>query len=637
MNRAERRRQQKKAKKTAKNAKPVQSASPSSEQQTLTIQQTLDIALQHHNAGRLPEAESGYQQILQVDPNQPAALYLLGVIAHQVGKNDIAVDLIKKALAIKPDFAEAHYNLGIAFKELGKLDEAVASYHNALTINPDYAEAHYNLGIAFSELGRLDEAVASFQEALAIKPDYAEAHNNLGMAFIELGRLDEAVASYHKAIAIKPDFAEAHSNLVFFEQYLTDVTLKKLESSHARWEKQFGLPLQKEWRGHDNVPDLERRLRIGFVSPDLGRHPVGYFVIGLFEHRQKNEVEFICYSDRRPDDLTQRLMGLSDEWTDARGVSDEALSQRIRSDRIDILIDLAGHTAKNRLLVFARKPAPIQVTWAGYVGSTGLLAMDYLIADFRLIPEEVERHFSERVIRLPDGWLCYEPPNYAPQVGPLPFERNGFITFGGFHNPAKLNDLVLSTWVEILKTVPSSRLFLKYKNMDAEGNRDRILAQFGAHGIEESRLTLEGKSPHSEWLARYNDVDVFLDTFPYSGGLTTCEALWMGVPVITVPGETFAGRTSLSHLANVGVLEFVARDRDEYVELAVDLANDAERLAGLRAELRGKMAGSPLCDGEKFAEGFAAIMRETWHNWCLSQDGGGECPGKKKGAENPLP
>ena len=382
------------------------------------------------------------------------------------------------------------------------------------------------------------------------------------------------------------------------------------------WEKQFGALLRKEWRDHGNIRDLERRLRIGLVSPNLGRHPVGFFVVSFVQHRHEHEVELICYSDRKPDELTQRLMELSDEWTDARGISDEALSQRIRSERIDILIDLAGHTAKNRLLVFARKPAPIQVKWVGYAGSTGLSAMDYLIADYQHVPEGAERHYSERVIRLPDGYICYEPPDYAPQAGPLPFERNGFITFGCFNNPAKINDDVLSAWAEILKAVRNSRLILKYGNMDAEGNRNRILDQFGAHGVDESRLTLEGKSPHSELLGRYNDVDIALDTFPYTGGLTTCEALWMGVPAITKPGETFASRHSLSHLKNAGVPELVADDLPDYVSKAVELANDVPRLTGLRSGLRERMAKSALCDGEKFATDFTSAMRLIWHEWC---------------------
>jgi protein O-GlcNAc transferase len=338
----------------------------------------------------------------------------------------------------------------------------------------------------------------------------------------------------------------------------------------------------------------------------LGRHPVAYFIVNLLKHRQQKAFETICYSDRKPDDMTKQFMDLSDEWTDARGISDEALSQRIRSDQIDILIDLSGHTAGNRLLVVARKPAPIQVTWAGYVGTTGLSAIDYLIADYRHVPEGAERLYTEKVIRLPDGYVSYEPPDYALEVGSLPFEQNGFITFGSFNNPAKINDDV--------------RIILKYKNMDAEGNRDRFYSPFDTHGIERSRLILEGKSPHAELLGRYNDVDLALDTFPYTGGLTTCEAVWMGVPVITVPGETFASRHSLSHLTNIGVPELVADDVADYVAKAVELANDIPRLSVYRSGLRDQMANSPLCDGVKFARDFTSAMRDIWREWCYSQN-----------------
>ena len=549
---------------------------------TSSAQLLLEQGFRHFQGEQVDQAEDFCRQSLREEPDNPDGLNLLAAITNKKGNINAAIELLEKAVRTAPG-------------------------------NPQFLD---NLGQLYRKAGQSEKAIESYRASLRADPNFAEAHNNLGNAFQDLGKLDEAVASYHKALAIKPDYVEAHSNLIFAEQYLMGVTLKKLNDVHTEWDKRHGVPLQTEWRDHDNIPDLGRRLRIGFVSPDLGRHPVGYFVVSLLEHRQENEVEFSCYSDRKPDDLTERLMELSDEWTDARGISDEDLSQRIRSDRMDILIDLAGHTAKNRLLVFARKPAPIQVTWAGYVGSTGLSAMDYLIADYRHVPEGTDRHYSERVIRLPDGYICYEPPDYAPEVGPLPFEHIGFITFGCFQNPAKINDDIMAAWAEILKAVPNSRLLLKYRNIDAEGNRNRILDQFGAHGVEKSRLTLEGKSPHSELLGRYNDVDIALDTFPYSGGLTTCEAVWMGVPVITNPGETFASRHSFSHFKNVGVPELVADDLPDYVSKAVELANDIPRLSGLRSGLRERMAKSALCDGEKFGTDFTSAMRLIWSEWC---------------------
>lgn len=644
--------------------------------------------MQHHAAGRLAEAKTIYQRILHNDPHHPVALHLLGVIAHQVGKSDIAVKLITQALAVRADYPEAHYNLGSALQEMGRLDEAVECYRRTVAMRPDYAEAYNNLGLALHELGRMDEAVASYEKALAIKPDLAEAHNNLGNTLINLGRRDEAVASYRKAVAVKPDLAEAHnnlgnalnslgrldeavqsfhralaimpeyvlahnnlanalnslgrldeaveclrkalaikpdsveanSNLLLIEQYRPGHDAETLYRLHCEWDERLGRAFRSSWPKHRNVPAPDRRLRVGFVSPDLGRHPVGYFVVRAFENIPATEIEMVAYSDRVVDDLTERIKAAVAVWRDVRGMSDEELTRTILDDEIDILVDLAGHSARNRLLVFARKPAPVQVTWAGYVGTTGLSAIDYLVSDPHSTRPDEEKCCRETVVRMPYDYVCYDPPVYAPEVGPLPFRRNGVMTFGSFNNPGKINAEVASVWARILQAVANSRLMIKYRGIDSAASVERLTTLFEAEGIDQSRLTLEGQSPHADLLARYNDVDIALDPFPYSGGLTTCEASWMGVPVITVPGQTFASRHSLVHLSAIGLPELVASDRDDYVKLAVALANDADGLARLRAGLRAKMAGSPLCDGRKFAEGFAAIMRNIWRNWCVSQE-----------------
>jgi predicted O-linked N-acetylglucosamine transferase (SPINDLY family) len=389
----------------------------------------------------------------------------------------------------------------------------------------------------------LNKAITSYCKVIAMKPDFIEAYNNLGLTLLDLGRLDDAISNFHKALVIKPSFTSAHSNLIFVQNYQPEITLNYLKQIHSEWDKHHGVPLQAEWQGHNNIPDPDRPLRIGFVSPDLGHHPVGYFITNLLEHR-RNNIKFICYSSRIPDGLTNRLKAISDQWFDVRGISNEALTQLIRSHQIDILIDLAGHTAKNKSLVFARKPSPVQVSWAGYMGTTGISAIDYLIADYHQAPEGVDKYYTEKLIRLPNGNVSYKTPDYAPIVNKLPFNKNKFITFGCFNNPAKINELVLMTWVKILKAVPDSHLILKYRNMNAGGNRSRILNILSAEGIEETRLKIEGPSKHPELLARYNEIDIALDTFPYSGGLTTCEALWMGIPVVTAPGETFASRHS---------------------------------------------------------------------------------------------
>ncbi len=580
----------------------------------------LGVALKE--LGKPDEAIASYHKALAINADYAAAHNNLGIALGERGHFAEAVASYRKAIAIKPAYAAAHNNLGNTLKELNNLADAEASYRMALATEPAYAEAHNNLGNTLKEQGKLDEAVACFETALAIKPAYADAHNNLGNAFKELGRLDDAVANCDKALAINPDYAVAHSNALLIEQYRCGHNARSLYQLHCRWDERHGRALRTSWPVHQNTVDAQRRLRIGFVSPDLGRHPVGYFVVGLLENLPKDDIETVVYCDCPPDDLTARIKAASDVWHDIRGTSDEKLATMIGADVIDILIDLSGHSANNRLLVFARKPAPLQVTWAGYVGTTGLSAIDYLISDRYSTPPDEEQFYQEKVIRMADGWLCYSPPDYAPAVAAAPFRMNGYVTFGSLSNPAKINAEVVAVWAKILGGAANSRLLLKYKGIDFKTNRERLTRLFEAHAIDRSRITFEGRTPHAEALARYNDIDIALDPFPYSGGLTTYEALWMGVPVITLAGETFASRHSLSHLSTVGLPELVAFAPDDYVRLALELADDGDRLAGLRADLRDKMANSPLCDGEKFAQGFAALMRDIWRDWCSPKSGG---------------
>jgi predicted O-linked N-acetylglucosamine transferase (SPINDLY family) len=332
--------------------------------------------------------------------------------------------------------------------------------------------------------------------------------------------------------------------------------------------------------------------------------------IGVLENLDRQQCETFCYSDRQSaDELTARFRNAATHWRDTFGLGSEFLAERIRADRIDILFDLTGHTGNNRLLVFARKPAPVQVTWLGYEGTTGLSAMDYLIADRWEIPQGMEKHYRERVLRLADGYVCYEPPAWAPAVKSLPALTTGHVTFGSFNNPAKINAAVVRVWAEILKRLPGSRLVLKQRSPDDPAGRAFFERMFAENGIERDRLEMDGWTSHPQLLEEYNRIDIALDTFPFSGSLTTCEALWMGVPVITCPGETFASRHSLSHLSNVGLTEFIARDMTHYVDLAVELSKDLHGLSKWRTELRQRMARSPLCDAKRFADNLLKVLR----------------------------
>lgn len=584
--------------------------------------------------GRLEEAIAAFHQCLRIDPNGEPIHINLGNAYKEFGDLDSAAASFRRAIEINPVSAIAHNNLASTLRLIGDLPSAIACFEktlklaadfsgghsNSFSVNLDLADVHFNLGIALQDLARFEDAAANYHKAIAVNPDLAGAHHNLGCALKNLGQLEDALASLRKAIVIKPDYFEAHCNLLLSEQYWPGHNAESLFKLHCAWEEQHGRAFRSDWPAHENSPDADRRLRVGFVSPDLGHHPVGYFVVSVLENLPRDEIETFCYSDRIGDGLTERIKAAADVWHDTEEASDEDLSQLIAGDQIDILIDLTGHSAGSRLLVFARKPAPLQVAWAGYVGTTGLSAIDYLISDMYSTGEEDEPYYSEEIIRMPDGWLCYDPPDYAPEVGPLPFKKNDHITFCSFSNPAKINEGLVSVWAKILHQVASARLLIKYKGIDSTSNIDRLVAMFEAEGVDQSRLILEGLSPHAELLARYNDVDITLDPFPYSGGLTTYESLWMGVPVITVPGDTFASRHSLSHLSTVGLPELVARDTDDYVTLAVELANDIDRLADLRAGLRDRMSSSPLCNGEKFAVGFAKLMRDIWRKWCVSRN-----------------
>jgi predicted O-linked N-acetylglucosamine transferase (SPINDLY family) len=355
---------------------------------------------------------------------------------------------------------------------------------------------------------------------------------------------------------------------------------------------------------------------VGFVSGDLWEHTVGYLVAPLLENLDRRECAVICYYDNaRNDKNTARIRATTEQWRNICGVSEQRVAEQIRSDRVDVLFDLAGHTALNRLRVFARKPAPIQITWAGYVGTTGLEAMDYLLADRYEVPEGEESHYREAILRMPDDYICYGPPAYAPPVGPLPAVARGQVTFGSFNNPAKLNPEVVALWSRVLARVPGSRLMLKYRGCDNLPVQDHFRRLFAGQGIGPERLEFAPPAQHRGVFEAYNEVDIGLDPFPYSGGLTTCEALWMGVPVITCPGSTFASRHSLTHATNAGLGQFVARDFEHYVDLAAAWAGDLEGLAALRAGMRAQVSASPLCDARRFAGNFQRLLRDVWRRW----------------------
>ncbi len=544
--------------------------------------------------GRPADAEACFRRALSLRPDSADVWSDLGKALVLLSRPEEGAACFRKAIAIDPGHGRAHLNLAATAFELDRLDEAEAAARRAAQLEPDNPSAFNNLGLVLQRIGPLREAERAYREGLRVAPGHPELHANLGNAIVLQGRATEAQPHFQRALESRPGDAAAHSNWLLSRQYLPGITAAALAAAHDDWEERHARPFQATWRPFANDPDPDRPLRLGFVSADFRRHPVGSFLVRAIEGLRGLDCRTHGYdTGSARDDLTERFAAAFHTWRPCRGLSDQQLADLVRADQVDLLFDLAGHTSGHRLLVFARKPAPVQLTWAGYAGTTGLSAIDYLVADRHQVLERTEPYYTERIIRLPDGYVCYDPPASAPEVGPLPAFERGHVTFGCFNSPAKVNPGVVAVWAELLHRLPRSRLLLKYKGLDDEEVRARFLERFASHGIEPGRIELEGGSPNAGMLAAYRRVNVALDPFPYSGGVTTCEALWMGVPVITSPGETFAGRHSLSHLAAAGVTGTVARDVGHYVETAAGLATDLPRLAELRAQPAAANGGLP--------------------------------------------
>jgi protein O-GlcNAc transferase len=570
--------------------------------------------------GKLVEAVAAYRAAIGINPDFAEAHSNLGNVLRDQGKLTEAVASCCQAIRIKPDLADAHSNLGNALRDQGELAKAVASYRQAIRVNPDLADAHSNLGNVLRDQDKLAEAVASYRQAIRVNPDLADAHSNLGVALDDQGRHDEAVAAYRQAIDIKPDHAEAHSNLLFSLNYDDKSTAAHLFAAHREWGERNCRQISRP-TAYANIREVGRRLKIGYVSPNFHRHSVACFVEPLLMGTDRQAVEVFCYAEvKRPDAVTGDLLRLADHWLVTVGLSDDELAERIRADGIDILVDLAGHTTNNRLRVFARKPAPVQVTWLGYPNTTGLEAIDYRLVDAVTDPVgEADAWASETLVRLEDGFLCYGALKDVPEPTAPPCLKTGTVTFGSFNNPAKVSAATLDVWAMLLSRLPQARLLLKGKPFADAATRALFLARLGERGLAADRVELVAwLSDANTHLALYHRVDIALDPFPYNGTTTTCEALWMGIPVVTLRGDRHAGRVGASLLSQIGLTDLIANSVEEYVEIAVALARNPGRLSDLRRVLRPRVAASPLCDGPAFARKMESAFRMMWQHWCES-------------------
>jgi protein O-GlcNAc transferase len=751
---------------------------------------SIEDALQHHAAGRLPEAEKLYHKVLRADPNHPDALHLLGVIAHQVGKNDIAAGLISKALDNRPNFAEAHYslgltlqklgrlddavacfnkalainpdytkahinlgallqgqgqfddaiaryskalaiapddseahynmgvalqkmerleeaassyqnalannpdnfaahnNLGAVFQDLGKLDEAVASYHQALTKKPDFAQAIYNLGITFQKLGYFNDAVVSYRKALAIDPDYDEAHNNLGNALRDLGEINEAMACFQKAIAINPDYAEAHNNLGTVFQELgqqeeaieayrralrirpdyeiasvcllhqlrhacawreveeLELSVKKFTETSIREGSKVALRPFDNMTTSDNVAEnyiiaqaasreiaqrvsglipsfpkpgnkgVQSKITIGYLSSDFQNHPVAHLMLGLFELHDRNNFNIIGFSHGQNDasPYREKIVRGCDGFFDLQTVSHLEAAKQISQSGVDILVDLNGHTQNNRLEICALRPAPVQATYLGFPGTSGANFLDYILTDRIVTPEDHSRYYSEQLVYLPH---CYQINDHRQKISDIPITKSDFglpekgFVFCSFNSNFKIEPVMFDCWMNLLKNVPGSVLWLFKSNELAMRN---LKAEAQARGVAAERLIFTDRLPNDQHLARYRLADLVLDTRLCGGHTTTSDALWAGVPVVTLLGNHFASRVSASILSAVGLPELVTKTLEEYEALAFRLSQNRDELDILKANLADKRLNEPLFDTPRFVRNLEIAYRRMWAN-----------------------
>jgi protein O-GlcNAc transferase len=566
--------------------------------------------------GYLEEAISAYRQAIALKPDLPQTHNNLGLALGDKGELEAAIAAYCQAVALKPDYPEAHNNLGVALRDLGRLDAAVAAFRQAIALNPDLPEAHNNIGLALSERGEPDGAIAAYRRALTCKPNFPEAHCNLGVALGNRGQLDEAIRAFRQAMTLKPDMAEAHGSLVYALHFHPGYEVRAIADEQRRWNYQHAEPLRKCVLPHANPRDPERRLRIGYVSPDFRNHVVGRNMLPVFRHYDRTQCDVFCYADlRAPDRLTEEFRRHAGTFRVVSPMTDEELAAQIRADRIDVLVDLALHMAGNRMLVFARKPAPVQVTFAGYPGSTGLNAIDYRLSDPYLDPPGMDEScYSEQTVRLPDSFWCYDPQEDRDlPVNLLPALETGGITFGCLNNFCKINDPVLVLWARVLREVEGSRLRLL---APVGAHRERTRERLRQEGIAPARVEFVAYQPRRKYLETYHGIDIGLDTFPYNGHTTSLDSFWMGVPVVTWAGQRAVARAGWCQLSNLGLPEFTGQTPEEFVRIAVALAGDLPRLQQLRVTLRSRMERSPLMDAARFARNIEAAYRQMWRAWC---------------------
>ena len=568
------------------------------------------------DAGRFDEAVDAYRASIAIRPGAVPVHNNLAITLKAMGDPEGAATILIEGLAYAPKSPELRFNLGNALQAAGRYDAAESSYRRAIELRPDHADAWVNLGVVQAAQNNKGQAEESFREAIKIDPDVSQAY--VGLADLaDDGGLD-AVAHRRKVLAMKPELAAIHSSLLMCLHYTSSVTVDELAQEHLAFGKQFEM---EDGAGfapdHDFSPD--RPLRLGVVSGDFRFHAMLFFALPVFSARNRTEFHLTCYSTTaHPDAHTSRFRQAADQWRDVRTLSDADLCHLIVKDRIDVLIDLSGHAPHNRLLTLAMRPAPLQVAWGDYVDTRGLNAIDALIGDAVHTPMAEQARYVETLVHMPHDYICYRPPDYLPPASAAPSEKLGYVTFGTFSELTKIQPETVALWARVLEAVPDSRFFANGYLFADEVRQGRLLSMFADHGILASRVKIGAGGEHPDFLAQYSEVDIILDTVPYSGGLTTCEALAMGVPVLALKGDRFCGRHAAAHLAAAGFGDWVADSGDDLVALAVNLASQAGTLSALRRTVRKTTLASPLCDVQSFTTAFFNLVRTLWQARCAT-------------------
>jgi len=563
------------------------------------------------NIGELEKALDCLQRVVAVEPNYPDGYANLGNVLHRLGRHREAEGAVCDAIGLDAQNPNYWYNLGNVLQAMQRYEDAIRCYRRSIRFDEDFAGCHNNLGNVYRALGQYSNALPAFENAIRLDGGSADTYANLGGLCNDAGEHALSRKYYEKALISDENCISAFSNLLYLLNYTDDEPTVSLLELSREWGMRFAPSTTKDWQLGVKGSIHNRKIRIGYVSPDFRRHSVAFFFEALLDGYDHNSSEVFCYSNVvLEDEISARIKSKCDHWCSIVSLSDEDAAEIIRCDKIDVLVDLAGHTSGNRLQLFTQRSAPVQVSWLGYPNTTGVEDIDYRITDAIADPVPHDAIHSERLVRLGSTFLCYRPDETAPPVASLPMLENGHVTFGCFNNISKITDPVIHTWAALLNNVPGSRLFIKSKMFDDDQLRHRFESRFTKQGVDASRLELVGRTAgFSEHMRSYEKVDIALDTFPYNGTTTTCEALWMGVPVLGVTGCSHRSRVSLSIASQIGLASLVVDKPEKLIALATSLSNSSETLVHLRSTLRRRMINSDLCNSEKFAKAMENAFR----------------------------